>query len=107
MSGADDSVTVADGVRIERDVDGITITDGTDAVSVPTRAAEPLADAITLLASTPIDDVPEGLAALVGDDAPDAAEPPDDGCPECGAATVDGLGGRDCPACGWSGDADA
>jgi len=108
MNGADDSVTVADGVRVARDADGLCITDGENTIHVPTRAAEPLADALQLLADTPIDDLPDGLAALVGDDPGEApAEREGDTCPECSATTIDGLGGRDCPSCGWSGDADA
>ena len=107
MNGADDSVTVSEGVRVARDADGLSITDGENTIHVPTRAAEPLADALRLLADTPIDDLPDGLAALVGEDAPADGGREGDTCPECGATTIDGLGGRDCPSCGWSGDADA
>jgi len=107
MNGADDSVTVSEGVRVARDEEGLSITDGKNTIHVPTRAAEPLADALRLLADTPIDDLPDGLAALVGEDAPADGGREGDTCPECGAATIDGLGGRDCPSCGWSGDADA
>jgi hypothetical protein len=107
MNGGDDSLTVSEGVRVARDEEGLSITDGENTIHVPTRAAEPLADALRLLADTPIDDLPDGLAALVGDDPPAEREREGDICPECGAATIDGLGGRDCPSCGWSGDADA
>jgi len=107
MNGEDDRVTVADGVRVSRDGDGIHLTDGDATVTLPASAAAPCADALRLFGETPVDAMPDELAALVGGDAPDGEGDADTACPECGAATVGGLGGRDCPACGWHGDGDA
>jgi hypothetical protein len=99
-----DSIRVTDGVRVARDGDDVTITDGENTLCVPSDAIQPLVDTLDLFDRLPVDET-DGLAALLGD-APAGGDGGGDACPECGATTIDGLGGRDCPACGWTGDTD-
>jgi phage terminase large subunit-like protein len=100
-----DRLTVATDppLSVTRGGDGsIHITASSEGVTVALSDVPALVDALKAFATT----AGAESGAQYGDALyeiadPDESDAPEKVCPDCGAPTREGLGGRACPECGW------